>query len=231
MGKIVLNAVIREDEMGKEACNRLRRSGLVPAIVYKKGHKAVAIKVDEKELFRVLNTSAGENAIITLKISDGKAVKDKTVIVKESQHNPIKDNVVHVDFHEISLKERIVVCIPVETKGEPEGVKNDGGVLDHVLKELEVECLPTDIPEKIDVSVEVMKIGDSLRVKDLSVPETVKVLTDAEQTVVSVMAPKSEEEAEEGAAEEAITEPEVIREKKPAAGGEGAASEAEKKEE
>lgn len=220
MKKIVLNAVIRENETGKEACNRLRRSGFVPAVVYKKGCKSVGIKVDEKELYRVLHTSAGENAIITLNVSDGKVVNDRTVIVKESQYNPIKDNVVHIDFHEISLKEKIVVNVPIEAKGEPEGVKIDGGVLDLVLKELEIECLPADIPEKIDVYVKAMKIGDSLRVKDLVVPETVKVLTDKEQTVISVMAPKDEEKSEE-AGEAEITEPEVIREKKPKVEGEG----------
>jgi len=224
MEKVILKAEIRE-EFGKEAGSRMRKAGIVPAVVYKKASKALSLKVDAKELFHVLHTSAGANVIIGLSIaSKDKAhanKRDKTVIIKEIQYEPIKGDVLHLDFHEISLTDKINVSIAIETKGEPEGVKADGGTLDHPTKELNVECLPTEIPERIDVHVETLKIGDTIRVKDLSVPAGITVLNDPEQTVCSVVPPKVEEEVtEEEIATEAATEPEVIREKKPEEGAE-----------
>lgn len=217
MEKVILNATSRE-ELGKQASKRLRRLGSIPAVVYKKGKETLPVKVESKELFHVLHTSAGENVIITLKVKGGakesKPVKSKTVIIKEIQYEPIKGDILHLDLNEISLTEKITVNVPIEVKGEPQGVKADGGVFDHPTKELQVECLPTDIPERIEVHVEELKIGDSIRVKDLVVPADVKVLTDPELTVLSVMPPHVEKPAEE-VAEEEIAEPEVIMEKKP----------------
>lgn len=231
MEKVILNATIRE-KLGKEASKKLRAQDTIPGVVYKKGKKTLPVKVDGREFFHILHTEAGENVIITLKIeSEARSDKERTVIIKEIQHEPIRGDVLHVDFNEISLTEVITVKVPIETKGEAEGVKTEGGVLDHVMKELEVECLPTEIPERIEVHVESFKIGDSVRVKDLSVPAGVKVLSDPESTVLSVMPPHVEKPAEEVAAEEAeITEPEVIREKKPEA-EEAAPPETEEKEE
>ncbi len=219
MEKVTLKADIRQ-EYGKEAGGRMRKAGLVPAVVYKKGSKTLSLQVDARELFYVLHTSAGGNVIITLNIrskDEGQANKKaRTVIIKEIQCHPIKGDVLHLDFHEISLTDKITVNIAIETKGEPEGVKVDGGTLDHPLKELNVECLPTKIPERIDVLVDPLKIGDAIRVKDLNIPDGVTVLDDLEQTVCSVVPPKVEEEItdEEAAAAEAA-EPEVIKEKKP----------------
>ncbi len=223
MEKVTLNAEVR-NESGKQANNKLRKEGSVPAVVYKKGDKALSLKVNARELFHVLHTSAGGNVIITLNIDSGDKKKGKTVIVKEVQYEPIKGGVVHLDFQEISLTDKITVDIAIETKGEPKGVKIDGGVLDHPTKELNVECLPTEIPEKIDIHVEELEIGDSIKVKDLDIPFGVTVLTDPEQTVCSVMHPEIEEEPEE---EEALAgeaaEPEVIRERKAEEGEEGPA--------
>ena len=216
MEKVILKADIRE-ELGKEANRKLRAQGLIPGVVYKKGSKALSLKVDTKKFFNILHTSAGENVIITLQI---KEKEDKTVIIKEIQYDPVREDMFHVDFHEISLTEKITVNIPIEPKGEPEGVKTDGGILDHPLKELEIECLPTQIPERIDVRVENLKIGDAIRVKDLDIPEGITVLNDPEITVLSVVPPRVEEEPEEGL-EEAAGEPEVIREKKPEGEEEG----------
>jgi large subunit ribosomal protein L25 len=155
------------------------------------------------------------------------------VIIKEIQHHPIRDQILHVDFQEISLTEKLTVEVPIATKGEAEGVVKEEGVLEHVLWEVKVECLPTDIPEKIELEVTNMKIGDSVLVKDLQVPPGVKILDDAEQTVISVTPPYVEKPAEEVAAEE-ITEPELIREKKEKeeeeTAAEGAAPAKEKKE-
>jgi len=224
MEKVILNAEVRQ-EYGKEANRRLRAKQTVPAVTYKKGKAAIPLKVDAKELFHILHTSAGENVIISLKIKDqDKAqAKDKTVIIKDIQYDPIRGDVLHVDFHEISLTENITVNVPVETKGEPEGVKIEGGVLDHPIKDIQVECLPTEIPEKVEVHVEELKIGDSIKVKDLELPQGIKVLTDPEATAISVMAPRVEEPEEtEETLEAESQEPEVIREKKPEDQVEGA---------
>ena len=217
MDKSVLNVDIRE-ETGKEANKKLRVAGSVPAVLYQKGQKAISLKMDARELFHILHTSAGENVIITLKMkssdSDKTPQKDKTVIIKEIQYEPIKEDVLHVDFSEISLTDKIEVNIPIDVKGEPVGVKTDGGVLDNPLKELHIECLPTNIPEHIILHVEELNMNDSLKVKDLEMPEGVTVLSDLEQTVVSVMPPRAEEEVSEEDAAEESQEPEVIGEKK-----------------
>lgn len=219
MEKITLKANTR-DGLGKEAGNRLRKAGIVPAVVYKRAEKAIPLAVNEKNLFSTLHTSAGENVIIALEIfSQEKSEKpdmEKTVIIKEVQYHPIKEEILHIDFQEISLTEKITVEIPIETKGESIGVKSDGGILDHPIKELSIECFPTDIPEKIYVNVENLKIGDAIRVKDLDIPSNITVLDDPEQTVVSVVPPEAEEVvSEEEALTEAAAEPEVIKQKKP----------------
>ena len=217
MDKSVLNVDIRE-ATGKEANKKLRVAGSVPGVLYQKGQKATSLKMDARELFHILHTSAGENVIITLKVkssdSDKASGKDRTVIIKEIQYEPIKGDVLHIDFSEISLTDKIEVNIPIDVKGEPVGVKTDGGVLDNPLKELHVECLPTNIPEHIILHVEELKINDSFKVKDLDIPEGVTVLSDLEQTVVSVMPPRVEEEVSEEEAAEEAQEPEVIGEKK-----------------
>jgi len=219
MEKITLKANTRE-AFGKEAGNRLRKAGVVPSIVYKKAEKSIPIAVNKKDLFSVLHTSAGENVIIALEIFSQEKSKtpdmEKTVIIKEVQYHPIKGEILHLDFQEISLTEKITVEIPIETKGEPVGVKSDGGILDHPIKELNIECLPADIPEKIYVNVENLKIGDAIRVKDLDIPSNITVLDDPEQTVASVVPPEAEEVvSEEEALTEAASEPEVIKQKKP----------------
>jgi len=219
MEKITLVARLRKG-IGKEANNRLRKSGVIPAVVYKKAEGPKPLEILAKDIFSVLHTSAGENVIITLEIAPEEGSKkkpeEKTVIIKEVQYHPIKGNVLHVDFHEISLTEKITVDVPLETKGEAVGVKSDGGILDHPIKELSIECLPTDIPEKIYVNVENLRIGDALRVKDLKIPSGIMVLDDPEQTVVSVVPPETEKvESEEEALTQETVEPEVIKEKKP----------------
>jgi len=210
MEKIILNAEIRE-ETGKSKTKKLRTADIVPAVVYKDGKGSVNLKVKYRDLYDILNTSAGENILVTLKISPkgDKKAKERTCIIKEIQRHPVREDIIHVDFNEISLTEEIKVKVPVHPHGEPEGVTKDEGVLDHPLWEVEVECLPTEIPEKIEVEVAHMKIGDTIYVKDLKVPPKVKILTDPELTVVSVVPPAKEEVVEEVPGE-GIEEPEVI---------------------
>lgn len=213
MEKVILNAQTRTG-VGKKVAKDLRNKGLVPGNVYKGGKDAVNLQLSARELDDVLHTGAGENVLITLKIKDGeKAVKDKTVLIKEIQREPIKFQVLHVDFSEISLTEVLKVAVPLVAHGEPIGVKADGGILEHVLRDLQVECLPADIPAKIEVDVSALKIGDAIFVKNISVPDKVKVTNDPEQIAMIVKAPKVEAPKVEAAPEES-TEPELIRKKK-----------------
>lgn len=209
MREINLKAKIRE-EIGKEAVKKLRHQGFVPAVAYK-GKNSISIKVPAKDFLDVINTKAGENVVINLQVEGKKA--SRTVIIKEIQYHPIKGDTLHIDFNEISLTEAITVKVPIKVLGEAEGVK-EGGVLEHIFWELEVECLPTQIPEDIPVDVSSLKIGDSILVKDLQVPAGVKILSDPETTVISVAVPHVEE-AEVVKPEEELVEPEVIMEKKP----------------
>jgi len=212
MEKVTLKAELR-GALGKEACKQLRRKGRIPGVTYREGKKALSVHVDSKDLWHALHTDAGENAIITMDISGGEKDLKKTVIVKEVQHDPINDKFVHVDFHEISLKDKLKVNVPIIIKGEAVGVQEESGILTQEAWELEVECLPTAIPEHIDIHVEHLRIGDSIHVKDITPPKDVVILDDPEHVVVAVIPPKleEEEEGEEAAAEGEAEEPEVIK--------------------
>ena len=221
MEKINLKAKIRE-ELGKEAVKKLRHQGFIPAVVYK-GKNCLNIKVSSKELSDVIHTKAGENVVVNLQIEGHRSTKgkehtstkemSKTVVIKEIQYHPVREQILHVDFNEISLTEVLVVKVPIAVKGEPRGSK-EGGVLEHVLWEVEIECLPAQIPENISIDVSSLNIGDSILVKDLQIPQGLKVLSDLEATVVTLAAPRVEE-AEVLKPEEEMVEPEVIMEKKP----------------
>lgn len=208
MEKVILNAEIRE-EKGTIKAKKLRKKGMIPAVVYRDGKEAISLKLKEDDLYDVLHTTAGENVITTLVVAGEKKTKTRTCIIKEVQRDAVKDDIIHVDLKEISLTEKIKVKVPVRPRGEAEGVVKDEGVLDHVLWEVEVECLPTDIPEKINVEVSAMKIGEAVYVKDLKLPANVEVLNDPDLTVLSVVPPAKEEVAEEASTEEGA-EPEVI---------------------
>ncbi len=215
MEEIRLKAQIR-DEVGKEAVKKLRAQGLIPAVVYKDA-KSQNIKIDQKQLREAVHTKAGENVIIDLQLEGDKAKGKKggrPTIIKEIQYHPLKGDIFHVDLNEISLTEEITVKVPIEVKGEAVGVK-DGGVLEHVLWEIEIECLPTQIPENIPVRVDDLKIGDGVLVKDLEISAGIKVLSDPESSVVHVATPHVEKEEEPLVEGEEAKEPEVIMEKKP----------------
>ncbi len=209
MQKTNLKVKIRE-ELGKEAVKKLRHQGLIPAVVYK-GKNSLNIKLSSKDFFEVIHTKAGENAIVNLQVESKKP--SRTAIIKEIQYHPLKGDILHVDFNEISLTETLTVKVPIAVRGEAQGIK-EGGILEHVLWEIEVECLPTEIPENIPVDVTPLKLGDSILVNDLQLPEGIKVLTDSTATVISLSVPHAEEE-EALKPEEEMAEPEVIMEKKP----------------
>lgn len=229
MEEIILEAQIR-NELGRSAVHSLRRKGFIPAVVYGVKKETKAVKVVARDLLNLLQRYKGENIIINLKIKDEddsqaedtkkkeriKEDKDRPVLIKEIQYDPVKGDVVHVDFNQISLTEAITIRVPIVAKGEPIGVKQDGGVLDHLLWELEVECLPVRIPSSIEVDVNNLKIGDTIHIKDITLSDDIKVLQDLEQIVFSVVPPIKEEViAAAPLGEEEKIEPEVIKEKKP----------------
>lgn len=210
MEQVFLKAEKRAD-VGKTRSRSLRKKGQIPGVVYKEGKKALTVQVDHKELVKALHTGAGHNVIISMDILADEKHSKKNVIVREIQTDPVKDAIVHIDFYEISLKDKLKVKVPVMLKGESVGVKENEGVLAQIIWEVEVECLPTEIPEHIDVRVDALRIGDAIHIKDIEFPRDVKVLVDPEQVVVTVNMPKAEEEPEKAVSEEEAVEPELIK--------------------
>ena len=201
--------VTRRQASGTRPVRRLRHEGLVPGVVYGREMKALAIAVKARELMKLLHAKAGEHALVTLRLEDG-TPWEKPALVQAMQHDPVDGHVVHVDFHAILLTERIRVRVPVVLKGESVGVKQESGILEHFLREVEVECLPTEMPASVEFDVSALKVGETVHVRDLAAPKNAKITSDADGVIASVQAPKVEK-PEEAAA---VTEPEVIREKK-----------------
>lgn len=214
MEEIILEAEFRQG-LGRGKVKDLREAGFIPAVVYSEGKEAKPLQVSHKQLLGLLHQHRLENVVINLKIKDDKKQKPRSCLIKEIQYDPVKEDIIHVDFNEISLTKAIKVNVPVTAKGEAVGVKQEGGSLEHILWEVEVECLPTDIPKEIEVDVTNLKIGDSIHVKDITPPPNVRIVTDPESILVSVSAPVKEEAVAAPAAEgEEKQEPEVIKEKK-----------------
>ena len=211
-----LEAVMREGR-GKNEANRLRASGRIPSVVYGtaskgKAPEGVAVAVDPKALLRILHSDSGANTLITLKLDGGQS----RVMVKEYQLDPITHHLLHADFYQLAMDKAITVTVPIVVKGEPKGVKLQGGLLDFVTRDIQVQCLPTDIPEHIDVDVSEMMLHDSIRVRELAVDPKWKAVTDGETMLVHVVMPKAEESATAAAtdavaAPAAPAEPEVIK--------------------
>jgi large subunit ribosomal protein L25 len=213
MEEIVLEAQLREGT-GRAKVKDLRESGYLPAVVYFHGKDALAVKVSRSSLLKLVHQYRLESVIINLKIKDDKQAKGRPCLVKEIQYDPVKEDIIHVDFNEISLTESIKVNVPIQAKGEAIGVKQEGGSLEHLLWEIEVECLPTSIPKEIQVDITALKMGDAIHIKDIVFPEGVKPLQDETAVVLHVVAPMKEEVPAEGVEGEAAAEPEVIKEKK-----------------
>jgi large subunit ribosomal protein L25 len=216
MPEIIVAAESRT-ETGKNANRRLRVAGKIPGVLYGEKKKAVQIAVAPKEIATILRSASGENTLFDLQL-DGSRRK---VILKEFQQEPLKGKLIHADFYEVALDKELHVKVHVEIVGTAIGVKRDGGVLDFVTRELEIACLPTNIPEKISVDVSELEIGKHLRVHDLKLPEKIRLLTDAELVVVHVVTPRAEEAAPTAeAAAATAAEPEVIKKGKADAEGE-----------
>lgn len=226
MDQITIQSNLREG-IGKGKNRRLRVAGRIPAVLY--GHKSqnVALDVDPKEIFKILNSESGENTIFMLQVPGRENVN---CMIKEYQREPITHNLLHADFYEVAMDEVLEVDVPLEVVGEAYGVKTEGGLLDIVHRELRVECLPGDIPDNIEVDVTELKIGDMVRVRDLKVSEKIKLLDDPETVVLAVEHPREEEPVATAAVPgtETEQEPEVIKKGKAVEAEEGEEEEEEK---
>jgi large subunit ribosomal protein L25 len=221
MPEIVV-AAEKRTETGKNVNRRLRTRGLIPGVLYGAKSEATPVSVSPKEIGTILKSKTGENTLFDLELDGSR----RTVILKEFQLEPIKGSLLHADFYEVALDKLLQVNVHVELVGVPVGVKVQGGIVDWVTRELEIESLPRDIPEKITVDISNLEIGKHVRVADIKVPDKVKILTEPDIVIAHVVAPRAEEVAvvAEAAptAEGAAAEPEVIKKGKAVAEGETA---------
>ena len=205
----------KRDGRGKNEARRLRAQGRIPAVVYgsEKG-KATEIAVDPKVLSRILHSESGVNTLIGLQLDGG----DTRVLVKEYQIDPIDHSLLHADFYQVAMDKALTVTVPVVIKGEARGVKQQGGIVDFVHRELEIECLPGDIPENVSVDISELMLNQGIRVRDLNLEGAKwKPVSEPDMMIVHVVALKAEEApaAPEAAAAAAPAEPEVIKKGKP----------------
>src|SRR5437588_10740025 len=216
-------------ETGRSAARRLKARGIVPAVVYGGKEKSQPLQVSARDINAMLSHASGENILVELEIAGQKA--SRTALLQEVQHSPVGGDVLHVDFHAVSMDEKIQADVPLEALGMATGVKNFGGLLEQNLRVLPIECLPRDLPDKITVDVSALNIGDSIHVRDIKLPSGVTAKVQPDLTAFSVMAPVIEEEPVTPEAEAAAAAgPEVITAKKEEgeaaapAGGKGAAA-------
>ncbi|MFA5362450.1 MAG: 50S ribosomal protein L25 [Candidatus Omnitrophota bacterium] len=201
-------------EVGRGKVKDLREQGFIPGVVYSGGKEAVSVKLARRKFMQLLHEHRLENMIINVKVKGDDKEKGRPCMIKEMQHDPVHEHILHIDFVEVSLTKVIKVNVPVMTKGESAGVKQEGGSLEHILWEIEVECLPTKIPQNVEIDISKLKIGDSVFIKDIGFPPEVKVLNDPDAIVLTISAPMKVEEPAEVAEGEEKKEPEVIKEKK-----------------
>jgi large subunit ribosomal protein L25 len=206
---------VKRDSRGKNEARRLRAAGRIPAVVYgtKKDGAApvgVPVAVSPKEVLRILHSESGVNSIIKLKLDGG----ESQVLVREYQLDPVSHALLHADFYQLAMDKALVVAVPIVVKGEAKGVKLQGGLLDFVTREIQVQCLPADIPEHIDIDVAPLELHQSIRVRDLVLTGKWKPVTEGETMLVHIVMPKAEESAQaatDAAAPAAGAEPEVAK--------------------
>jgi large subunit ribosomal protein L25 len=199
----------RREAIGKGAARKARSAGQIPAVIYGHGETPQAIAVDFREFEVALRHHKGANAIVNLNVAGGEV----TALVRDVQYDPLSRAIIHLDFQHISLTEQIEVEVPVHFVGTPIGVKDGGGILEHLLRTLKIKCLPTAIPAGIDVDVTALNIGQNLHVSDLQPATGYEVITDADVAVAAVVAPAAEEVVAapaEGEAAATTAEPEVV---------------------
>ena len=222
-------ATPREGKFNKNAARRVRVAGKIPAVVYGAGQDAVAVAVDPKVITRILHSDSGHNTIFDLNVEGAAVVK---AMIVDWQHEPIKGKLLHIDLKRIAMDKMMRVSVPIQLTGIPSGVKAQGGILEHVLREVEIECLPGDIPSHLDVDISNLALNESIHVSDLPHSGSIKFLGDEHATVAHVTAIREEVVAEDAAAATAAAEPEVAKKGKtdaPAAAPAADAKDAKKK--
>ena len=206
---------------GSGEAGRLRRTGWFPAVVYGEGRPGVDIQLNEHDFVMMLRTHRSENMIVDLVVEG--TDKPYKVMLKAMQHHPITGRVIHLDFYEVSMTRKIEIELPVKLVGVATGVANEGGILEHVLRALTVQCLPGDLIEEIELDVTALSVGKTLRVRDMKIDAAkYRVMDDADQVIAAVAAPRTEEEEKAEADAATAAGPEVLTEKKTEEGEEGA---------
>jgi large subunit ribosomal protein L25 len=205
----VVAAKPREGKFNKNAARRVRVAGKIPAVLYGAGHEAVAVEVDPKQISRILFSETGHNTIFDVSLGEQSAVK---AMIVDWQREPIKDQLIHIDLKRIAMDKTLRVSVRVKLMGVPVGVKAAGGILDQVLREVEIECLPADIPNHIDVDVSNLNLFDVIRVSDLPHSDQIKYLNAEDATVAHVVSIREEvAPAADAVAAAAPAEPEVVK--------------------
>jgi large subunit ribosomal protein L25 len=199
--------VQKRDKTGKGANRRARTGGLIPAVVYGGGKDSVSIQVDRKSMLDLMKKAGSENPIYLLKLAD--TGSERHAMVREVQIDPISRQVLHIDFQRVMMDQKIRVTVPVELVGTSYGVKNEAAVLDFVTREVEVECLPGDIPKQVELDTTELHVGQHAEARDLKLPQGVALLDDPAKVIVSLSHSRTEESAVEAA--ERAAEPEVIK--------------------
>ncbi len=205
----------KRSAFGKNASRQLRREGMVPAVLYGANESTISLTVMKKDIFMILRSETGENTIFQVSFNS----EVKNAMIKELQRNPVTDEILHADLIQIVMDKAIRVSVPVTAVGEAVGVKTEGGFVDFITREVEVECLPGNIPEHIELDISGLHIRQSLKVADIKPAEGVKVVSSAETILVLIEAPSKEEEVAVAPEEEEVVaeakEPEVIKKEKP----------------
>ena len=211
----------KRDVFGKNASRRLRREGMIPVILYGSNEANVPLTMEKEALFNILRSETGENTVFEVSFNS----ETRNAMIKDLQLDPVSDEILHADLIQIAMDKVVRISVPVVTVGDAVGVKTEGGFVDFITREIEVECLPKDIPEHIEIDISPLHLRQSLKVEDIDAPEGVKLITDPDSLLVHIELPTKEEEIEvkEEEEEEVISEeeePEVIKKEKPAEEGE-----------
>ena len=202
-------------EAGRNAVGKVRARGAIPAVIYGGKDAARNLEVDKKDIENLLSRAVGENILVELEIRDGGKTSNRISLIQEVQHHPVRGEIIHIDFHAVSMTEEIDAEVVLEHEGEPVGVKTLGGLLQQNMRSLPIRCLPQNLPEIIIVDVSGLNIGESLHVRDIKLPAGVVAVPDEDLTVFLVSEPTVAEEP--AVAVEETVAPEVIKEKKPEA--------------
>jgi large subunit ribosomal protein L25 len=202
--------------VGSSDARRMRRQNIVPANIYSKGEANQNLQLERKEITNLLAHATSEHVLVDLEIADGSNTSNRLALIQEVQHHPVRRDIVHVDFHAVKADEKLHALIPIVPVGEADGVKNFGGVMEVAIHELDVECLPKDLPDVLRVDVTALGLGQSVHVRDLQLPAGVTARANPDLTVITIAAPRVEAEAAPAAA--GAAEPEVLKEKKPEEG-------------